>query len=103
MVAEHIESGCDLHSDLCLAFDFSASYDYNSTYVDDYYEDNEEYYYYYEDNEEYYYYSDTEYCDDQRSVLRMAVYWNRTNFIRALIEVLLTKLSTIQHLVFHHQ
>ena len=85
MVAEHIESGCDIYSEACLSYDISANYDYNSTY--DYYEDNEEYYYYYEDDEEYYYYDETEYCHDQRSVLRMAVYWNSTNFIRALTKV----------------
>ena len=108
MVAEHIESGCDLNSDICLSYDISASYDYNSTYdyyednsTYDYYEDNKEYYYYYEDNEEYYYYDETEYCHDKRSVLRMAVSWNRTNFIRALIEVILlkTKLSTLHFII----
>ena len=82
MVAEFIESGCDINSDeACLSFDFSALYDFNSTYIDYYHEDNSTYEEYYYD-----YYDETESCQ-KRSILQIAVSLNSTNFIRELNEV----------------
>ena len=79
MVAELIQSGCDVNSDeACLSFDFSELYDFNSTYID-YYGDNSTY-------EEYYFIDETESCQ-KRSILQIAVFLNSTNFIRELKEV----------------